>query len=74
MSSLDKLKELRQQLCKKKYEATVDCRQHILKELTSLHKGMAADKSVPDKYTQKVFELLDVLDMSPATAMEGENV
>lgn len=74
MSSLDKLKELRQQLCKKKYETTVDCRQHLLEELTSLHKGMAADTGVPDQYTQKVSELLDVLNRPQLKSAEAENV
>jgi hypothetical protein len=72
MSSLDKLKELRQQLCKKKHETTVDCRQHLFEELTTLHSSMSADAGVPAEYTQKVSELLSVLNQPKS--LEAENV
>lgn len=74
MSSLDKLKELRQQLCKKKYETVADCRQHLFEKLTTLHSAMSADTGVSAEYTQKISELLDVLNQPQSKSLEAENV
>ena len=63
MSSLEKLKELRNQLCQKKRESETakDCKAQVVEELAALHKEMSTDNNVSNEYTSRVLELLNTL-------------
>lgn len=76
MSSFEKLKELRNQLCQKKRENedAKDCKAHVVEELAALHKEMSIDNSVSNEYTNKVLELLNALKGSQSNILEVKNV
>jgi hypothetical protein len=63
MSSLDKLRELRSQLCQKQSSSNsrVSASDVIFDELVSLHTAMLVDTAVSLEYTEKISELITVL-------------
>lgn len=76
MSSFEKLKELRDQLCAKKHEneAAKDCKAHVIKELAALHKEMSIDNSISSEYTSRILELLNTLKGSQSNILGAKNV
>jgi|TARA_R110001599_G_scaffold71320_9_gene199162 midasin (ATPase involved in ribosome maturation) len=76
MSSLEKLRELRDQICQKKPagQVTSGCKERVLRELASLHTDMCIDESVSIEYTEKIFKILSILKDSKSSGLEATNV
>lgn len=76
MSSLDKLRELRSQLCQKQssFNSKDSTGDVIFNELVSLHTAMLVDKTVSLEYTEKISELITVLEEVRSKNVETKDV
>jgi hypothetical protein len=73
--NLDKLKELREELCRQheEFAELVRCEARIRKELAGLHKKMLADDSVSKEYVTKIEEIIKALSSTKLGKKVKEN-